>query len=456
MNSLNSMTRRGFLASVAGLGVASSLALAGCGSSDSSDFSAGSTAESEGGKTTISFWYSMEGSNETAIQKVIDGFNEQSDSYTVEGTYQGKYDESTGKYFNMAGGDGAPALIQIGEQNLQSMIDSGLIADVSQLIKDHDFDDSDLLEQAVNFYTVNDVLYTMPFNCSSPVVYYNKDVVTAAGVTEFPQSFEEIADLVDTIAQAGEISTPLGMYAYGYALDQMVTNMGGYVLNNKNGREKRATKVAYEEQITDIFDWVAEIQGKGQLVNYGTDSSNTVTGFSQKECAIFISTSAIARSVIDTCENFEVGISPLPVKKGSEAEGVYAGGGALCISANLADDVAKGVMEFCAYATSADVQAVWAGDTGYYPICNAAYETDAMKEVYETYPQLEVSADQLLGSKVNDITAGPLCSQLPQLRTDLQTALESVFNGGDVDSAIQIAVDSTNAAIESANAGVAE
>ena len=106
-------------------------------------------------------------------------------------------------------------------------------------------------------------------------------------------------------------------------------------------------------------------------------------------------------------------------------------------------------------ATSPDVQATWAGDTGYFPISSGAYETDTLSKIYTEYPQLEVSANQLRNSKVHNLTAGPLCSQLPQLRTDLETALESVFNGGDVDAAIETAVNSTNSAIESANAGVA-
>ena len=82
---------------------------------------------------------------------------------------------------------------------------------------------------------------------------------------------------------------------------------------------------------------------------------------------------------------------------------------------------------------------------GYYPISNGAYETQTMLDIYEEYPQLEVSAEQLRSSKVNSITAGPLLSQLPQLRTDLVAALESVFNGGSVEDAIAEAVRSTNA-----------
>ena len=78
-----------------------------------------------------------------------------------------------------------------------------------------------------------------------------------------------------------------------------------------------------------------------------------------------------------------------------------------------------------------------------------------MKATYEELPQLQVAAEQLLNSQVNSVTAGPLLSQLPQLRTDLQSALEAVFNGSEVAPAVEQAVSSTNSAIASANEGVA-
>ena len=136
--------------------------------------------------------------------------------------------------------------------------------------------------------------------------------------------------------------------------------------------------------------------------------------------------------------------------------GQLEAGGALCAATGLSEEVEAGVMEFFTYATSPEVQATWAVSTGYFPICNGAYDTDTLKTSYEEMPQLQVAADQLLNSNVNSITAGPLLSQLPQLRTDLQTALEAVFNGSDVESAVAQAVESTNSAIASANQGVAE
>lgn len=429
---------------------------AGCTNSDSSSTDQNSSSSSASGKLQIQFWHSMSGNNQEALDAVVSGFNESQDQYEVVATNQGTYDESTGKFFNMANGDGSAQIIQIGEQNLQSMIDSGMIASVSDLIDQYSFDDSDLLEQEVNFYSVDGDMWAMPFNCSTPVVYYNKTVFDAAGVTEFPTTFEGITEAAQKVAASNDSITPVGMYAYGYALDQMVINMGGYVINNENGRAERATEVAYQDQITQIYNWIKDLQDQSLLLNYGSDGTNTISGFTQQQVGMFIASSASCRNVIDSSTDFEVGVANLPVPEGTEPEGVYGGGGALCVATGLSEDVEKGIMEFFKYATSPEVQATWAVSTGYFPICNGAYDTDTLKTSYEEMPQLEVAANQLLNSNVNSITAGPLLSQLPQLRTDLQTALEAVFNGSDVESAVAQAVESTNSAIASANEGVAE
>ena len=436
------------------LGTLMLAAFAGCSTSGSG--SSGSASTGDSGKIQIQFWHSMSGNTQEALDEVVAGFNESQDTYEVVATNQGSYDESTGKFFNMANGDGSAHIIQIGEQNLQSMIDSGMVASVSDLIEKHSFDDSDLLEQEVNFYTVGEDMWAMPFIWSTPVVFYNKTAFAEAGVTEFPTTFEGIKEAAQALADSGSNITPVGMYAYGYALDQMVINMGGYVINNENGRADRATEVAYQDQITAIYNWIKDLQDSGLLLNYGSDGTNTISGFTQQQVGMFIASSASCRNVIDSATDFEVGVANLPVPEGTEPEGVYGGGGALCIATGLSEDVETGVMEFCTYATSPEVQATWAVNTGYFPICNGAYDTETLTTAYEEMPQLQVAADQLLNSKVNSITAGPLLSQLPQLRTDLQTALEAVFNGSDVDSAVAQAIESTNSAIATANEGVAE
>ena len=429
-------------------------ALAGCSGGNTAQ--AGTTAsagESSNGATEVLFWHAMSGNTQTALQKVVDDFNASQSEVHVTMEAQGSYDESISKFLNMNGGSGSPAIIQIGEQNLQAMLDSGLIASVSDLIEEYNYNADQLLPQAVNFYTVDGEMYAMPFNCSSPVLYYNVDALAAAGYDEAPSTFEGILESASAIADANDGMKAFSMPVYGYALDQMVTNMGGLIINNDNGRSERATEVAYQDEMTQIFNWLIRLSDADAFINYGTSSDNVMTGFNQGDIAMFITTSAYAAQIVDSAP-FEVGVSMLPVPEGVEPQGVYAGGGALCVADGLSDEVKAGVMAFLEYATSAEVQAVWAGDTGYFPINTDSYDTQTMTDIYTERPQLKVAADQLLNAKETAATAGPLLSQLSQLRNDLQSAQEMVYNGGDVDEAIASAVDSTNRQIETANRSI--
>ncbi len=371
---------------------------------------------------------------------------------------------------------------------------------MSNLIKDYNYNIDELVPQVVNFYSVNDTLYTMPFNASSPVLYYNVEALKKAGIEEVPQTFEailaagekissanngmkafamhaygyaldqmvtnlgagieEVPQTFEAILAAGEkISSAnngmkaFAMHAYGYALDQMVTNLGGFIINNENGRIDRATEVAYQDQMTDIFTWISDLIKADQFINYGSNSQDVVTGFNNGDISMFITTSASAAKIVSEAP-FEVGVAYLPYSEGVEPQGVYAGGGALCVTNGLSEEVREAAMEFITYATSAEVQATWAGGTGYFPINVKAYETETMKNIYAEKPQLKVAADQFLTSKETAATAGPLLSQLPQLRNDLQAAIEEVFNGGDVAKAIDGAVANTNKAIETANKSI--
>lgn len=412
-----------------------------------------SGAEKTGKGTEVLFWHSMSGVNQQRLMKIVDGFNSSQSDVKVVAEAQGNYDESTSKFFGMNGGSGSPAIIQIGEQNLQAIVDSDLVEPIDGLIRDYQYPVEDLVPQVVNFYTVDGQLYVMPFNASSPVLYYNVEALKKAGYEKAPVTFEGILEAAPKISGANPGMKGFSKPVYGYALDQMITNMGGLVVNHENGRASCATEVAYQDQALAIFNWLRDLVEADEFVNYGTDKDSVATGFYNGEIGMFITTSASAAGIMEGAP-FEVGIAPLPYPEGTQPQGVYAGGGALCVSKGLDSDVRKGAMEFLAYATSPQVQAVWAGDTGYFAINSKSYDTETMKNIYAKTPQLEVAADQFRNSKQTPATAGPLLSQLPQLRNDLQAAEEMVFNGKDPKEALEQAVASTNKQIKTANKGM--
>lgn len=402
----------------------------------------------------VLFWHSMGGKNQEKLENIVNGYNTSQDKYILNAQNQGSYDESTSKFFNMNNEVGRPAIIQIGEQNLQSMIDSKLVADVNELIKEFNFPKNEFVDGVINFYTVKDKMYAMPFNASSPVIYYNADALKKAGV-DVPRTFEDILAMGDKISEANNGMKTFTMTPYGYALDQMVTNMNGFIINNDNGRSARATEVAYQKELTSIYNFIEDMIDRNHFVAYGRSWDNMYAGFYNQDVAMFITSSASARQIMDQAD-FEVAIAKLPVFEGQEAQGVYAGGGAICISSNLDSYEKECVMDFLKYATSPEVQALWASDTGYFPVNKKSFDTETIKKLYEEKPSMKIAAEQFINAKQTKATAGPLLAQLPQLRNDIQDALEAVFNGVAVDEAIKNAVTNTNNKIKISNSALGE
>jgi sn-glycerol 3-phosphate transport system substrate-binding protein len=72
------------------------------------------------------------------------------------------------------------------------MIDSGWILPVQEYIEKDKYDISQIEPNIAAYYTVDNTLYSMPFNSSTPLLYYNKTAFEEAGITKVPTCFEDI------------------------------------------------------------------------------------------------------------------------------------------------------------------------------------------------------------------------------------------------------------------------
>src|SRR5690625_410233 len=98
-----------------------------------------STSDSEGGdsegKTEISFWHAMSGSNGDELEAIVDKFNDQSDSVHVEAIYQGSYDDSLTKLRAIGGSDEAPSIVLVFEIGTKYMCESGFLLPMIELVE---------------------------------------------------------------------------------------------------------------------------------------------------------------------------------------------------------------------------------------------------------------------------------------------------------------------------------
>ncbi len=439
--------------------------LAACNSNESSsttETDSANNSESEkpeaNEKQVVTFWHSMGGAGQEALNSIVEDYNNSQDKIQVNAEYQGTYDESLTKFNAVAGSDSAPTMIQTFEIGTKSMINSGQIVPIQEFVDADGYDMSGLEENITNYYSLDGKFYSMPFNSSTPVMYYNKDAFKEAGLDPEvpPATFEEVEEASKAIAKSNPDMKGFALQAYGWLWEQLLANQGALLLNNDNGRTDTPTEIGWtEEEGKSIFEWVKRMVDAGTFANYGTNGDNMMAGFLAGDVAMFLQSSASSRDVIDNAP-FEVGIAFLPHPENKERQGVVIGGASLWMIAGKPEAEQKAAWEFMKYLQTPEVQAKWHIGTGYFAINPAAYDEQLVKDAYAEKPQLQVTVDQLQATKPSYATQGALMDMLPEGRKVMETALETVYNGGDVDKAYNTAVEQFNAAIKKANAARGE
>ncbi|MEK5444352.1 ABC transporter substrate-binding protein [Fredinandcohnia sp. FSL W7-1320] len=412
-----------------------------------------SDSEESSGPQVVTFWHSMGGAGQEALDAIVEDFNTSQEDIQVNAEYQGTYDESLTKFNAVAGTDSAPTMIQTFEIGTMSMINSGNIIPIQELVDADGYEMGGLEENIVNYYSLDGKFYSMPFNSSTPVMYYNKDAFSAAGLDPEspPATYEEVEATGKAIVESNPEMKGFALQAYGWLWEQLLANQGALLLNNDNGRSETPTEIGWtEDEGKSIFEWVKRMVDDGTFANYGTNGDNMVAGFLAGDVAMFLQSSASARDVIDNAP-FEVGIAFLPHPENKEREGVVIGGASLWMIDGKPEAETKAAWEFMKYLQTPEVQAKWHVGTGYFAINPDAYEEQLVKDAHTEKPQLRVTVDQLQATKSSFATQGALMDMLPQGRKVMETALESVYNGGSVDEAYTTAVDQFNKAIEQAN-----
>src|SRR5690606_38993583 len=100
----------------------------------------------------------------------------------------------------------APNVVQVDESISQIARDSTFFLPISELGSDEQLAELDaFFPQILNFYTVDDMLWSVPWNTSNPLLYYNKDIFREAGLDPDnpPRTFDEMLAACETLMSAG-------------------------------------------------------------------------------------------------------------------------------------------------------------------------------------------------------------------------------------------------------------
>ena len=416
------------------------------------EFSMADASEVDG--TEISFWHSMGGVNGQAIDTLVKKFNDENEyGITVKAQYQGEYDDSLNKLKSAQIGNMGADLVQVYEIGSRFMIESGWITPMQQMIDADSYDLSQIEPNLAAYYTIDNQLYSMPFNSSTPIMYYNKEMFEKAGITEIPDSLEGIEAVGEKLLNEGGAGQVISLGIYGWFFEQFIGKQGLEYANNGNGRTEAATAVAFDSNgaAANILTAWKSLYDKGYAPNVGKGGDAGLTDFSAGKSAITLGSTASLKQILqDVNGKFEVGTAYFPKVKSTDEGGVSIGGASLWALNNNDAKKTRATWEFVKFLISPESQAYWNAQTGYFPVTTAAQEEPVFKENVEKYPQFQTAIDQLHDSSPKYV--GALLSVFPEARATVESEIENLLNGNaDVKTAVKNMADAINKSIEEYN-----
>jgi len=408
----------------------------------------------------LTFWHSMGGAGGEGIEKMVADFNkENSGKIKVDVQYQGSYDEAINKLKSAQIGGGGANIVQIYDIGTRFMIDSGWVVPMQEFIDEDGWDVNQIEPNLAAYYTVENKLYSMPFNSSSPLLYYNKDAFKEVGLDpeKPPKTFDEIREYSEKLKKvnaSGEVERyGFGMRIYGWFFEQFLCKQLTPFVNNGNGRDDIATAVEFDkngggERI--LKEWYSLVKD-GVMPNWGKKDEDYLTAFASGKIAMTLASTASLTSYIKTVgDKFELGTGYFPGFDKNGKGGISIGGGSLWILDSGNDEINKAAWEFVKFMVSPEQQAYWNTKTGYFPITIAAYDEPMYKENVEKYPQFKTAVEQLRNSPVE--SRGALLSVFPESRQIVEDNIEKMLNDQlTPDQALSEMAKSINAAIENYN-----
>ncbi len=416
----------------------------------------------------ITLWHGFTVDNEQALIALTDAYNASQAKVHVTLQNQGGLKETIAKY-EQSSQDGRPEMVSLPEYVVQQMADSSGVIPVGACIEADHFDTSPFLPRVMLAYRTRGVQWSMPFNVSVPVLYYNKALFEKAGLDPNvpPVSLEEVQATSQQLVSSGAAG-------YGIALDSGADSGGGWFLeqwlarldqpyaNNGNGRQAPATEVLFDGPVgVGLLTKVQSLVTDGLAVDVGDNPTGRDTLLKMadpaKPAAMTIYSSAgigpvikiLGGGLIPGITSDQIGIGPMP-GPGAVASAIV-GGASLYVVADKGDAKAAAAWDFIKYLTSAQTQSTWATATGYVPVRQDAVSLDPLMSKYITDPRFKVPYDELTAGKDDLTSVGPVLGPMPQVRAVTAGAVAAIMGGADVQASLTAAAQQADALIAQYN-----
>jgi sn-glycerol 3-phosphate transport system substrate-binding protein len=386
--------------------------------------------------TEIAWWHAMSGQLGRQLEKLATDFNASQSEFRIVPSYKGNYTETVTAAIFAFRSRGQPAIVQVNEIATATMMAAkGATYPVFELMRDEaeTFSPSAYLPAIAGYYTdVAGNMLSFPFNSSTPILYYNKDLFRAAGLDPevAPKTWPEVGAAAKRLRAAG---TPCG-FTTAWPSWIHIENFSAYhnlpIATRANGLSGLDAVLTFNNplvvrNIAQLADWQTT-----KVFDYSGRATSAEPRFQNGECGIFIGSSA-TRADIRANSKFDIGYGMLPYWPDVEGapQNTIIGGATLWVLRDRPREEYKGVAKFFAFLSKPEVQAAWHQNTGYLPITRAAFDLTRAQGFYDRNPGAAISIEQMTLKPPTENSKGLRLGSFVLIRDVIDDELEQAFSG---------------------------
>lgn len=393
---------------------------------------------------TIEFWHAMAGTNQEAVDALVEQFNSTigaEKNITVKPVYQGQYTDLKTKTTAALKSGSAPAITQAYPDWVAEYLQSGNVVELDQYIFNDevgikDFDDIIESYRAENSQYEGGKFYSLPFNKSTEVLYYNKTFFDENNLT-VPTTWDEVEEVSAKIKELTG-KTAFGIDAPANYFITMVQQFGGQYTNS-NG------DILFAENDAKAAIEALELLQRNSEAGYwrlpGEDKY--LSGPFMSELLYMYTGSSAGYSHISTAD-FEVGIAPIPQISDETGAVIQQGTNVVVFNQNKSQEEVYAAYEFAKYLSSYEGNLAFSTNTSYLTIRESVIASDEYQTyVTESNDQTKVVGPEQAKYYFYDPSFFNDTYSSYNVRSAVEKAVESVvLNGTSPEQAIQEAINS--------------
>lgn len=395
----------------------------------------GASQAALGKSQAIDFWHSMSGAHGEELEKLAARFNALQSEFKVVPVYKGPYDQALAAGLAARKKGNGPHLLQVYEVGTADVMGSkDAVRPLWQVMQEAGVPLEAKYLPAVSAYFSDGSgkLLALPFNTSTPVLYFNRDAFRIAKLdpAKPPKTWYEMPTTLGALRESGSHCPFTTAWQSWVLLENMSAWHNQEFATHQNGMQGSDARLSFNSRL--MMRWISMLSSwnKSGYFIYAGRGNEAEARFASGECAVLTSSSS-SYADLKKLAKFDFAVAQLPHYDdwAGSPQNTLIGGAGVWVMGGKPKEEYKGAAKFLAFLSKPDVQAGWAQKTGYVPLTTAAYELSRKQGFYASNPGHEVAVRQLLMNNPTKDSKGIRLANFVKIRTIIDEELESVWGG---------------------------